>query len=619
MHETGDAPSAHRIGVPADVAFPGTIRLQVDATDIAHRVFQVRETIPVTAGRSLTLLFPQWTTGDHTPNGPLDKLSGIVITANGQRLHWVRDTVEVYAFRVNVPKGIATLDLEYQYLGSTEPRVGAVLITPTMLDLQWQTVVLYPAGYYSRRIQFEASVILPKDWQFACALDGAVRADDRVGFARVNLETLIDSPLMAGRYFKQITLSDSPVPVRLDIVADDPSGLESTSDVQRDYAKLVTEAHDLFGAHHYDHYDLVLWLADDFGPVYYEHHRSGENSGPSNLLQTWNQPRTNRGGMAHGYVHSWNGTFMRPAGMWTPNFNTPERDSMLWVLEGLTMYWQDILTARSGMSTRQDALASFASLSAEVSNDAGTQWRPLEDVNNDPLILFRRPQSWPDWQRNMFDAYSQGEMIWLDADTLIRQRTADRKSLDDFARSFFGQHAGSYATETYTFEALVAALNSVLPYDWATFFHSQLEETGPGGRIDAIARGGYQLVYDDKPESPRIAGGPVDLSYSVGMIVAAKGRIANVGWRGPAYAAGLIPGATIVEVNDHPFESDALYAAAEATSRGVPMRLSVQNGKSKETVTIDWNGGVRYPHLQRIPASTAYLDEILTARSPAGQ
>src|SRR5882757_514922 len=203
-HETWDEPSAHRIGVPADVAFPGTIRLQVDATDIAHRVFQVRETIPVTAGRPLTLLFPQWTTGDHTPNGPLDKLSGIVITANGQRLRWVRDTVEVYAFHVNVPKGVATLDLEYQYLGSTEPRVGAVLITPTMLDLQWQTVVLYPAGYYSRRIQYEASVILPKDWQFACALDGAVRADDRVGFARVNLE---NRPRRAYRWHRTRWLS----------------------------------------------------------------------------------------------------------------------------------------------------------------------------------------------------------------------------------------------------------------------------------------------------------------------------------------------------------------------------------------------------------------------------
>jgi predicted metalloprotease with PDZ domain len=607
------------IAAPRDVPFPGTIRLQVDATDISHRIFQVRETIPVEGGHPVTLLFPKWTTGDHTPNGPLDKLSGIIITAHGQKLRWVRDTVEVYAFHVNVPKGVETLDLEYQYLGSTEPRVGPVLITSTMLDLQWQAVVLYPAGYYSRDIQYEASVILPKDWDFACALDGGARANDRVDFARVSLETLIDSPVMAGRYFKQITLSDNPVPVRLDIVADEPSGLEPTSDVGRDYAKLVSEAHELFGAHHYNHYDLMLWLADDFGPVYYEHHRSGENSGPSDLLKMWGQPRTRRGSMAHGYVHSWNGTFLRPATMWTPNFNTAEIDSMLWVFEGLTMYWQDVLTARSGMSTRQDALASFADLAASTSTDVGMSWRPLEDVNNEPLILFRRPQSWPTWQQNMFDAYSQGEMIWLDADALIRQRTAGRKSLDDFARLFFGQLDGSYATQIYTFEAMVTALNSVLLYDWATFFRSQLEATGPVGRIDGITRSGYGLVYDDKPASPRSSGGPVDLSYSVGMVVGAKGRIANVLWHGPAFEAGLIPGATIVEVNDHPFDGDALQAVAEATGTGIPLRLTVQDGKSKETVTIDWKGGARYPHLQRIPSAPAYLDAILAARAPAGR
>jgi predicted metalloprotease with PDZ domain len=219
----------------------------------------------------------------------------------------------------------------------------------------------------------------------------------------------------------------------------------------------------------------------------------------------------------------------------------------------------------------------------------------------------------------MFDAYSQGEMIWLNADTLIRQRTAGRRSLDDFARLFFGRHDGSYATETYTFEAMVAALNNVLPYDWASFFRSQLEATGPIGRIDGITRSGYDLVYDDKPASPRIAGAAVDLTHSVGLVVAAKGRIADVLWHGPAFEAGLIPGATIVEVNDHPFDSDALQAAAEATSTGIPMRLTVQNGKSKETVTIDWKGGARYPHLQRIPSAPAYLDDILTARALAGQ
>jgi predicted metalloprotease with PDZ domain len=262
---------------------------------------------------------------------------------------------------------------------------------------------------------------------------------------------------------------------------------------------MVSQAYQLFGSRHYQHYDLLVWLSDELGPAYYEHQQSGENAVPANVLKVWNDSPGYRSYFAHGFVHSWNGMFRRPAQMWTPNLNTPERDDLLWVFEGLTCYWADVLATRAGLWTRQDALDAFDELAATMSTDIGAEWRPLQDVSNDPIILGRKDQTWPSWQRNMFDSYSQGELIWLDVDTLIRQRSGGSKSLDDFARGFFGIHDGSAIAAPYTFEDLVAGLNAVMPYDWKTFLRSHLVENGPGGRLDGLTRGGYELIYSDQP------------------------------------------------------------------------------------------------------------------------
>ena len=606
-------PMPPRVEEPKDKPFLGDITLHVDATDVTHRIFQVRESLPVQGGATMTFLFPQWTTGDHTPNGPLEKMAGLKMTAGGQRLHWVRDSVQVYAFHVDIPRSADKLELEYQYLGGTDRRSGAILITPTMLDLQWQTVVLYPAGYYSRDIRYQPTLTLPQGWSYASALDGAQEDQNRIVFPEVTLDTLVDSPVMAGKYFKQVNVSNEPVPVRLDIVADSTAGLEGTANVVQAYASIVNQAYKLFGSHHYNHYDFMLWLSNDFGPVYYEHQRSGENSAQSAFLKTWTDADADRAMMVHGYVHSWNGTFLRPAEMWTPNFNVPERDAMLWVFEGLTMYWGDVLAARANLMTRQDFLDTIADLAGRTSTDIGAEWRPLQDVNNDPLIAFRRPITWSTWQRNMFDAYYQGEMIWLNVDTIIRQQTHGKKSLDDFASNFFGRHDGSFTTETYSFADMVDALNAITPFDWSAFLHSQLEDYAPGASLDGIVRSGYKLTFIEVPLAPEGPSSPIDLTFSSGMIVNAKGGIMAVHWGGPAFNAGAIPNETIVSVNGGAFSPDALRSAVKNTETGGPLELVVQNGVLKETLTVKWSGGLRYPHLEPIPGKDAFLDGILTA------
>ncbi|RYZ44065.1 MAG: M61 family peptidase [Myxococcaceae bacterium] len=612
------APMPPPIEAPRDTPFPGTLRLHVDATDTARGIFRITESIPVVPGRRLTLYFPQWLPGDHGPTGQLDALAGLKFQAGKRVVAWTRDAVQVAAFHVDIPAGVTSIDAHYQFLGATEQRVGPVLATSTMLDLQWHNLVLYPAGHYARRITYAPSVKLPSGWAFASPLKVASRVGDEVRFEPVALDTLVDSPVIAGRAFKRILLSDDPVPVHVDIVAEETTGLEPPPGFVQGHQQLVRQAYRLFGSQHYDRYDLMLWLADGFGPSYFEHHRAGENALPADSFTTWQDRPENRSRLAHGFVHSWNGLFRRPAEMWTPDFNTPERDSLLWVFEGLTSYWQHVLTARAGLWTREDALNEWTATAAALAGRPGRSWRPLRDVTNDAIVQRRKALSWKGWQRDMFDAYSEGELIWLEADTLIRERSGGRKSLDDFARAFFGVRDGSQVTMTYTLEDIVTTLDGIAPYDWSGFFRSRIEETRDDAPLGGITRGGYTLVWSEEPtgsvQRAEVASGNVELGHSLGMALARDGKVLRVDWDGPAFQVGLLPGAVVTDVNGAPYAAQRLKDALKATARGESLRLSWRQGSATRSAPIPWHGGLRYPRLRRVEGTPALLDDILKPR-----
>jgi predicted metalloprotease with PDZ domain len=613
------APSP-QIAAPQDVPYPGTIKLYVDATDLDHRIFQVRETVPVAASGPLTLLYPRWLPGNHGPTGPIDKLAGLIVrTDTGQRVEWTRDPVDVYAFHLDVPAGAKSLDLEYQFLSPTEAKEGRIVVAPEMLNVEWNMVVLYPAGHFSRQITFEPSVKLPDGWKFATALETAGQGAGVAAFKPTTLNTLVDSPLIAGHYFKSYDLDPGgPVPVRLDVIADRAGEVEASAAEIEPHKQLVQQAYKLFGSHHYDHYDFLFSLSDQMGGNGLEHHQSSEDGTVPDYFTEWDKNPAARDLLPHEFTHSWNGKFRRPADLWTPNFNVPMRDSLLWVYEGQTQYWGYVLAARSGLLTKQQALDAIAGTAATYDARVGRAWRAMQDTTEDPILSMRRPQSWRSWQRNE-DYYSEGQLIWLDADTLIREQSHGQRSLDDFAKAFFGVHNGSYVTDTYTFEDVVAALNAVQPYDWATFLRTRLDGHGPGAPLDGVARGGYRLVYTDTPsgyEKSQMARRKFeDFTYSVGFTVTRDGTLADVQWNGPAFKAGLIPGETLVAVNGTAYDADdlkAIITAAKGTS--FPIELLMKNGTHYKTVTLNYHDGLRYPHLERDASQPARLDEILAAK-----
>jgi predicted metalloprotease with PDZ domain len=595
-----------------DIAWPGTITESVDATDVTHAIFSVHETIPVSAG-PLTLLYPQWIPGYHSPGGQIPELAGLKFIAGGTPLSWRRDPVDVFAFHLEIPDGVSNVEAQFQFLAPTDVTQGRIVTTPDMLNVQWNAVALYPAGYYVRQIQVAPSLTLPDGWHAATALEVASQAGATIHFQPVAFDTLVDSPVFAGANVRVETLAPG---VRLNIVADQPEQLAATDEQIQFHRNLVTQAVKLFGAQHYDHYDFLLALSDRQGGIGLEHHRSSENGTASGYFTKWDDNLTSRQLLPHEYTHSWNGKFRRPFDLWTPDYRTPMQDNLLWVYEGQTQFWGIILGARSGLLTKEQTLGSIASLAAYLDTQPGRQWRPLTDTTDDPVMAERRPKGWRSWQRAE-DYYNEGVLIWLDADSLIRQLSHGQRSMDDFARAFFGVKDRDWGELTYNFDDIVHTLNGVQPYDWATFLNDRLNQVSDHAPLDGLTRGGYQLIYTNEPtewfKANEKSREITDLTYSGGFILGKAGLVTDVLWDGPAFNAGLTVGTTLVAVNNRALDTDQLKAAIKAKKS--PLSLLVKTGDVYRTINLDYNGGLRYPRLEKIATGPASLDELLAPKT----
>jgi predicted metalloprotease with PDZ domain len=619
-------PECRPIAPPQDQAYPGTMQLTVDATDVDQRIFHVHETLPVSGGKELVLLYPEWVPGTHAPFGRnrLNKLAGLTVKANNAVLGWTRDACNVFAFRVAVPNEATAVDIDFDYLspdaGQTGPGARSE-VSLDLLDLEWSSLILYPAGYFVSHIEVDPAVTLPKGWEFATALERS--ADDKTpAFKRVSLETLVDSPLFAGKYTARWDLDPgAAVPVHLDAFADRPGLLQAKDlDALIDrHRAVIRQAYQLFGSKHYDHYDFLVTLSEHL-PSYagLEHHRSSEDNLSSEYLTERDKTLAQRDLLPHEYVHSWNGKFRRPKDLWTANYNTQMGDSLLWVYEGQTQYWGRVLAARSGLWTKDQALDALAGVAAYFQQQAGRRWRSLQDTTADEILAPRfLPTSWASWRRSE-DYYNEGALLWLDVDTLIREQSQGQRSLDDFARGFFGTDDGSTTPTLYTFDDVVQALNAVQPYDWASFLRTRLDSLNRDP-LDGITRGGYRLVWSDTPgkfnESIEKLAESTDFVYSLGLSLDKTGKVRGVLWDSPAFKAGLAPGVQIMAVDGIAYDAARLKDTVKTSPKTTaPIELIVKDQDHFRVVRIDYHDGVRYPHLERVDGTPARLDDILAAK-----
>lgn len=605
----------HSIPLPADRPYPGTMQLRVDATDFARGIFRVRQTIPVAKAGKFTLLYPQWLPGKHAPRGAIAEIAGFKASAGGKALTWTRQPTDVYAFDIDVPTGVKSIDIAFDFLSPTRTSEGRVVVTPAMMNLQWEQVSLYPAGYFTRQIPVQLDLTLPDGWTGAAALDGLKVSGNRYSYAPTSYETLIDSPMFAGRYFRKWDLGQN---VTLNVVADEAKYLDASPDHIARHAALVSETLALFGIKHFDHYEFLLALTDELGGIGLEHHRSSENSRGTDYFTKWDDNDSERGLLPHEFVHSWNGKYRRPDKLWTPDYRTPMQGNLLWVYEGQTSFWDLVLAGRSGMQSRDMVLGEWATNAALYSVQPGRAWRSVEDTTLDPVIAARKARAFPSATRTE-DYYNEGSLVWLEADMIIRRATNNAKSLDDFARSFFGGREGDWGEVTYDFADVVAALNAVHPYDWDKFLRDRLQTPGQPAPVGGIEKAGYRLVWRDAPNAydrGRMARAKnFDLTHSLGMVIDKDGVAGSILWDGPAFRADIINGTKILAVDGLGYSRDRLEAAIRAaTDSKTPVRLLLERGGRYRNVEIDYHGGLRWPHLEKAGDGPDWFDQLLKAK-----
>ena len=601
----------------ASLAKAQTITLHVDLTDAPRNIYHAQLSIPVRGGE-IALVFPKWIPGNHRPSGPIGALTGIRIEAAGRVVPWLRDPVEMYEFHVTVPAGVERLDVWLDAITSLDSAGGGgPAASDDILDLNWNAVVLYPKGARSDDVSFEASVILPPGWRFGTALPVASASGDEVRFSPVTLTTLVDSPLIAGVHFREVELTkagEAPVHV-MDVVADSDADLAMTPQDQAAYQKLVAETGTLFGARHYRHYDFLLTLSDQVGGHGLEHHESNDSVAGERTFLDPNLHMLYAGLVPHEFVHSWNGKYRRPAGLATPNYQEPMIGDLLWVYEGLTEYLGELLAERSGLLTDEQYRESLAETAAMLDHRTGRTWRPLEDTARSVQTLRMMGSQWQSWRRSL-DYYPEGELIWLEVDAIIRQQTQGGRSLNDFCRRFYGGESGPPGVVPYTFDDVVHALNDVAPYDWAHLLAERANTISAHAPLGGIERGGWRLVYNDKPNLYIEAAEKVfkfaNFSYSLGFDVNVDGKLNDVIVGSPAYRAGLGAGMKLIAVNGRKWSPEILHAAVAGAQRSSqPVELLVENAQFFKTYSVTYNGGERNPHLQRVAAVPDILGQIL--------
>jgi predicted metalloprotease with PDZ domain len=594
-----------------------TIKISVDASEAPRKVFHAKLEIPASPG-TLTLYYPKWIPGEHGPTGPVRDVAGLKFTANGQTLSWRRDLLDGWTFHVEVPAGVSSVEASLDFLS---PAGGAYTAgastTDKMTVLSWNTMLLYPAGFTSDQLTYQADLHLPQGWKFGTALPIDSQSGEQITFKPASLTRLIDSPVISGEYLRVVELAENPHQ-EMDIAADSAAALQAPDSYFVLYQNLTEQAKKLFGAQHFRDYHFLYSLSDHVAHFGLEHNESNDSrEGERYLVDP--QLRTLAAGLLpHEYVHSWNGKYRRPADLATPDYEQPMQDDLLWVYEGLTSYLGDVLSARSGLRNPETYRDELALIAADLDHRTGRVWRNLQDTADGVPSMEGASRQWESWRRGT-DYYDEDVLNWLWVDTIIRQQTHGQKSIDDFCHLFHGGPSGVPEVKTYTSDDVVNTLNQVAPYDWRGFWTERLTNHGPGAPLTGVQNSGWKVVYDGTPSTLAQAGEGVrkqiNARYSIGLLLDDKGTILDSLSGTPAATAGIAPGMTIVAVNGRRFTPAIFHSALrDAVNSSAPIELLLENTDYFTTYKIDYHGGEKYPHLVRDESKPDMLSDIISPR-----
>jgi len=599
----------------------GVIHVDVDARDAPRRLIHVQLHIPASPG-PMTLLYPKWIQGEHGPTGPIADVVSLKFRANNKTIAWRRDSVNLYAFHVTIPQDSTVLDAAFDFISPADAGgfTEGSSMTTELAVLNWNQYVLYPQGTPADQLRYQATLRLPHGWHFGTALSVAKESGDEIEFQPTSLATLVDSPVSAGAHYKTIDLGVfNGTAHYIHVAADSERALAMPPQAVKQYKRLVAEVGALFGSRHYRSYHFLLTLSDHVASFGLEHHESsddrlGERTLLDDDLLTFYSEL-----LPHEYVHSWNGKYRRPTGLATKDYSEPLRGDLVWMYEGLTEYLGSVLATRSGMETPELFRERLAYVISHLEYESGRAWRPLADTAISAQLLFAAREDYSALRRNI-DFYGEGQLVWLEVDTLIRQLSQGTKSIDAFCREFYSGSETAPVVNPYTLDDVIAALNRVQPYAWADFFRERVDTIQTGAPVQGIENAGWKLTYDDiRPgywNTTEDQDRTTDMMPSLGILVKSDGLVADVVMGGPAQRAGVVPGATITSVNGRQFTATVLreevQGAAKTSDR---VELTVRSGEYTSTRKVDYHGGERYPHLERRAGKGDMLTEIVQPRT----
>jgi predicted metalloprotease with PDZ domain len=587
--------------------------LVLDARDVGRGLMTATMRIPVKAGE-FTFVYPKWIPGEHGPTGPIANVSEIKVSAGGRPLAWRRDLVQMYAFHVAVPRGVHALDVQFTVLVNS---AGDTMSTPNLAIVNWNRVLFYQANTNSHQVYFKPSILLPEGWSYGTALPGPQQSGQRVDFAVVPLNMLVDSPLDCGRYYRHIELwRQGSAYQMLDVFADKPQDLDISAQVIGEYKRLAPEAFALYGSRHWNDYHSLLTLSDAIPFQGIEHHQSSDNRAPDDFMTNPQEQLAGGDLLTHEFSHSWNGKYRRPQDLTTLNYQIPMRTDLLWVYEGMNQYLGDLLSFRTGVRKPAEYAEYLAALYARLASEPGRSTEPLIDTTSAAPYLYLVNGSYPSIRRTATDFYEEGELLWLDVDTLIREQTHGAKSLDDFLHLYSAPALTGPITRTYTRADIERLLNEVVPYDWHAFIQKRVYEVAPTPPTAELARAGWRLVYTSKPNEFVSAFESLQHInvqwFSYGLAIGKEGTVSDVREGSPAWKAGMAPGMKIAAVDGQEYTDDVLkYASSQAEHSNGPTAFLVREDGWFRTLNVDYHGGPKYPHLERIPGTPDMLAKIM--------
>jgi predicted metalloprotease with PDZ domain len=591
--------------------------LVLDARDASRGLMYSHMSIPASAGE-FSFVYPKWIPGEHGPTGPLNDISEIRVRADGHALEWRRDPVDLYRFHVNVPAGVSRIDVDFTVLVNAP---GDTMASKNVAVINWNRDLFYQANVNSHDYYVKPSIILPRGWDYATALYGARRSGDRIDFDLTPLNRLVDSPLDMARYVKHYLLwKQGDATQWLDLFADKPQDLDIPRNVLSAYKRIPRQTFALYGSRHWTWYHSLVSLSDAIGFQGIEHHQSSDDRAPDDFFTNPMQQLTGGDLITHELSHSWNGKYRRPWDLTTLNYQIPQRTDLLWVYEGMNQYLGDLLSFRSGIRSPKDYPEYFASIYARMDYETGRRTTPISDLTTGaPYFYAGARGDYGQIRRNAGDFYTEGELIWIDADTIIRQQTGGKRSLDDFEHAFTEPSVTGPITKTYTRADVEQLLNSVVPYDWHGFFQRYVYEVSLHPPSDDLARAGWRLVYNDKPnkftEGRAARRRGVDEWFGLGLIVSGEGTVQDVREDSAAWNAGISPGMKLIAVNSQTWDAGTLeWAVKHVRSSRENLVFIGENNGFVGTYTVNYHGGLRYPHLVRIKGVPDMFAKIMAPK-----